>query len=302
MMRLLINLILLSFPMTIQSQSSGNYLLNFEDEYGVENLYIDTISNKNNIWEIGVPTKNKFDSAFSVPNAICTDLNSPYPINDTSSFYIHNTADIGFLQSHSVFLSGRYQIDTDTLSDYGILEFSPDNGTTWINLINDTIYRELNCYWWWPEIPVFTGKSEGWEHFNVWLAGFGSYFDIGSLYDTVIYRFSFISDSLQTMKDGWMLDDLYFEDWAEVINSKTIQSFESNVFPTPASESIFISYTNNSKLVCNLFIYDINGALLLSRNSTDDIIEINISSFIPGTYFYRLTLLNEMSIGKIIKN
>ena len=124
------------------------------------NLSIDSISNSNNIWQIGQPQKNIFDSASSLPNAIVTDLTNPYSINDTSSFIITHVAGMGFWMGHTFDLSFDYFVDTDSLNDYGIIEFSPDNGATWCNLNDNSTY----CFWWNGLNNAFflTGSSNGW--------------------------------------------------------------------------------------------------------------------------------------------
>lgn len=70
---------------------------------------------------------------------------------------------LGFTWPHTVILSGQYFVNSDTLTDFGIIEMSPDNGNTWIDLINDTI----NAYaiQWNVTKPTLTGNSNGWLNF-----------------------------------------------------------------------------------------------------------------------------------------
>ena len=198
-------------------------------------LETDTVSNPDNIWEIGHPDKTIFNSACSEPNVIITDTSNTYPINDTSVFIVKHVSDWsgGFQLHHTVILQGKYQVNCDTLTDFGKIEFSPDNGLTWVDLINDEEYYEMNCYDWWTEKPVLTGNTTAWAEFRVWVAGFGPVFDIQPG-DTVLYKFSFISDAVQTNKDGLMYDDFRFEDYAE-----TIEKMNNNpdliVFPNPTT-------------------------------------------------------------------
>jgi hypothetical protein len=63
--------------------------INFEDwYYGEDRIYIDTISNQDNIWQVGQPNKIIFNTAYSEPNAIITDTSNHYPTNDTSSLLL----------------------------------------------------------------------------------------------------------------------------------------------------------------------------------------------------------------------
>jgi hypothetical protein len=122
-------LVLFSFNQKLIAQP-GSYMINFEDTTSTYDLRIDTISNINNIWEIGEPNKVLFDSAYTKPNAIVTDLQDPYPINDTSNFIITHIAKGGlaYWPYAYVYLDFRYFVDSDSLLDYGMIEFSQDNG------------------------------------------------------------------------------------------------------------------------------------------------------------------------------
>lgn len=194
----------------------GNYDLTFDNENYLNHRTIDSISNPNNIWIIGSPNKNSFVNAYSSPNVIVTDTSKSYPINDTSKFIIRNTAmGYGFEWPHTVWLSGMYYVDTDTLSDFGGIEFSPNNGLTWLDILNDTLIINSNYSWPWArngDRPVLSGNSNGWKSFWVHLAELGHSYNV-EFGDTVLYRFSFLSDSFNSNKDGLMFDDLHFEDF-----------------------------------------------------------------------------------------
>lgn len=299
--RLIVFLIICSN--TVIGQYSGNYSLDFDDQDNLYHLYIDTVANNNNIWEIGNPNKVPFKEAFSSPNAICTDLDAPYRKNDTSTFIINNLADGGFENSHTVILSGRYKMDTDSLKDFGILEFSPDNGTTWVDLLTDTVYKQKNCYEWWSEEPVFTGSVDEWREFHVWLAGFGPEFNIGGwqMNDTVKYRFTFISDSIQTNKAGWILDDLHFEDWVESINNRNFVSFKSTVYPNPTADAVTIRFSNKEHEVFNVSLFRESGALQKSLDTNSELVEIDLNELPSGIYYYRIKHKNKVSTGNIVK-
>lgn len=283
----------------IYGQYDGNYDIDFDDQYGLEYLFIDTISNQENIWQIGSPEKNSFDKAYSAPNAICTDLVNPYPVNDTSIFTLTNIANGGFENNYIAILAGKYKIDSDSLNDFGLIEFSPDNGHTWIDLINDTIYLQKGCYEWWTDKPSFTGKTNGWKDFDVLLAGFGDEFNM-QWPDTVIYRFTFISDSIQTHKSGWILDNLHFEDWWESIIDRSKNSFKSEVYPNPAGNFVTIRFPNEEGKNIKIAVFDNKGALIRSVNTNSEFIEIELNSIQPGIYHYVVYNKNEKSSGDII--
>ena len=61
-------------------------------------------------------------------------------------------------------LQFTYKIDTDQDSDFGKLEFSTDNGQTWIDYLTDTIfnycYNSNNTF-------SFTGSSPEWQYLSL---------------------------------------------------------------------------------------------------------------------------------------
>ncbi len=89
---LLIAIISSSFGQPSDDNLYDTYFLNFDNQHGLQHLTIDTISNPNNIWQIGSLHKTVFTNAYSVPNALVTDTINTYPINDTSTFIITNVA------------------------------------------------------------------------------------------------------------------------------------------------------------------------------------------------------------------
>ncbi|MEO6166739.1 MAG: hypothetical protein ABIO46_00205 [Chitinophagales bacterium] len=130
---------LILFSGSVFAQWQGeNYLLNFEDPFTLSHLKIDSISNPDNIWKVGIPQKNNFNAAYSSPNVIVTALADPYPVNDTSAFIVSTTMTSVSIHEY-MGIRGYYWVDSDTLSDYGKIEVSFDNSSTWINLMEDSI-------------------------------------------------------------------------------------------------------------------------------------------------------------------
>ena len=224
-----------------------DWTINFDNSNYINNLFIDTITNSHNVWAIGIPNKQIFNSAYSPPRAIITDSLNAYPINDTSSYtiyYIENTDGGLYNNCCAVSLTGFYQVNSDTLRDFGKIEFSPNNGITWIDLINDTAYASYIDFGSPPARPILTGNSNGWQYFSIIFPGLGGLFNIQDG-DTILYRFTFISDSIQSNKDGLMFDDLIFNDWAEDISEIKKDNLIS-ISPNPATNELRIYRTNTS--------------------------------------------------------
>ena len=285
-MKKVLSFIGLILALNSYSQYYYDYDINFEDSSQLFRVIIDTLKYPENTCKIGKPQKTIFNSAYSPPNAIVTDLINPYPANDTSVFLIKHVAQQGFVYPHTAILSGYYKIDSDTLNDYGLIEFSPDNGETWIDLINDTIYNQYIM--WNTQKPVLTGRTHEWTYFYVNIAGLGYVFTIND-YDTLLYRFSFISDQQSEEMEGLIYDNLHFEDWWEGISEKSNNQFESICYPVPASTFFNIEFENNHYKDFDLVIINKLGQTVFSKhNITENRICIKINDFTNGIYFYKL--------------
>ena len=282
------------FSVASFSQSSSFYTLDFEDTAALHHLRIDTVSNLNNIWQVGAPQKTIFTNAYSNPNVIVTDTINPYPINDTSSFTIVNVAGDGFTYPHTASLIGEYSVNSDTLTDFGTIEFSPDNGTSWYDIINDTfITNHIYVQQHWISL---TGNSNGWQQFYVNLAPLGPLFNI-QLGDTVLWRFTFISDNIQTNKDGLMFDNLYFEDYVEGIPEIQNDNLIS-ISPNPTSNELRIHKSNVSDSQ-KVQVLNYRGQVLYDNsNFIGDMIDIR--QLPNGIYLLKYAATKYFSVKKFV--
>ena len=275
------------------------FLIDFEDLSTTQHyLTIDSISNPDNSWQIGKPNKSFFTEAYSLPNAIVTDTVNSYPMNDSSSFIITHYANYGFVNAHTAVLNGRYRVDSDSLHDFGKIEFSSDNGISWIDLINDTIYPPPI---WGGEKPVLTGTGN-WTFFSVELAHMGFEFELG---DTVFFRFTFISDEIDNHRDGLMFDDIAFGDAVEGIEHSRMNDFDSKIFPNPSNQIITIEFENSNLYPVLLEVFDDTGRIILQKTGGQQgYFEIDISTFRSSCYLYRIVdhSSNRASYGKFIVN
>lgn len=258
---------------------------------GADTLHIDTVSNPNNCWEIGTPNKATFDSAYNSAKAILTKLNTTYPVNDTSSFIISHQADYALDLFGYMWINAYYKIDSDTLTDCGTVEFSPDNGNTWIDLLQDTTYYQMGLYRWYPYKPVFSGRQPGWQIFDLQINDINHVFNI-HLGDTVLFKFTFISDSVQTFKDGWMFDNIDVNDWWEGIADVNKLNSHLTIFPNPVSSQTIIK----SDIVlknASLDIYDVCGKKVDELNNlSGNTVLYKRHNLSKGIYFIQITEKN----------
>ena len=256
--------IILSLLFAIQTYSQWNWpIITFDDSTYLNYIIIDTVSNINNIWQVGPPDKTNFTQALSLPNAIITDTTQPYPINDTSVFYIRyitapNPGGGGWTGTSLFFY---YKIDTDEDFDFGKIDFSPDNGQLWIDYLNDTLYN--NCYFLFCD-PLFTGTNEEWTYFEI--LNYPDCFNI-SEGDTIWYRFTFISDGIQSEKDGWIIDDIVLNGMYEGIEEPGNGTISLSVYPNPVKECEITFEFDNTEHHRNMEIkcYDLLGDLVHSE-------------------------------------
>ena len=268
-----------------------DYIIDFDSQYSLnDKIIIDTISNPDNIWQIGVPSKTVFDSAYSATHAIVTDTLNSYPAKDTSSFIIKHIRPGNAGGNYSLQLNFWFKMNTDSLTDFGIVEASIDYGLTWINLLTEDI--TYNFQWLEPK-PVLTGNSNGWEHFSLELSMLT--YELGYS-DTLLYKFTFISDSIQTNKDGWMLDDFQLADLWEGIEEYS-NSGLINIYPNPSQGEISIVNSCNLTNDFQVEIFDIKGKKVFF----DEINSNNLKLDLPnGLYLMKLSDNDNIYMKKMI--
>lgn len=297
-MKQLFSLFILLQVFALQAQDDCyNYCLGFEDTMCISHLVIDTSSN--NLWQIGIPDKNIITGGYASETAIVTDTMNPYSVNNHSVFTIWNIATEGDIYGFKTFL-GSYVVQTDSIKDYGLIEFSPDNGVTWIDLVHDTLYS--TSIHWYSNVPVFTGRSSGWKHFEVLLADNSSVFGV-ELGDTLLYRFSFFSDDTFDDMDGIAFDQICFYEFVEGISETRFTPIKSKLFPNPTRESFTIEFDNPDHGSFELAVYNIKAELVFTIDPiTVGRIHLNAGRLQPGMYVYKLTNLEEKerSWGKFI--
>jgi hypothetical protein len=280
-------------------------------------IHIDTSSQ--NIWQIGRPQKNIFDSAYSVPNAIITDTLNVYPTNNYSFFDLYVGDFNHLMYPWNLFFDFWHKYNTDTLKDGGFITVSWDKGVTWANIIHDT----NSAVYVTPSMPIyvptpnlytnsdtlfngefgFSGNSNGWIHTTfAWHE-----LPVKTIQpsDTMILRFNFISDNIQTNKAGWMIDQirLFSVDLGGGVHNLLNQGNQVVISPNPFSESTEITFSKPFKVI-DVEIFDIQGKLVKqAQYSSYSRIQLNGKEFENGIYFLKFRIDNDYVISqKIIVN
>lgn len=276
-------------------------------------IIIDTTGG--NLWSIGKPQKTFFDSAHSTTKAIVTDTISNYPPNDTSSFiYIIRNP---YTQTCITCMEFWHKYDMDSLDDKGIIDASYDGGNSWL-LVSDTSNNPFGFNFMWGgdyhasngnytnHNLVTSGKSDGWIQSSFcWQWYLPVKTDtIIIMPDSLMIRFTFISDSIIKNKEGWMIDDIVTSSGGEQQCSGIKEKlFDSNIsiFPNPFSTQTTL-YSDNLLKNATLTVYNSFGRQVTqsvipsgARNLT--IYRNNLPS---GLYFIRLTEENKIYTDKLV--
>lgn len=255
-------------------------------------------------WQIGIPNKPFFDSAMSKPMAILTDTVKPYSPNTLSRFEL-KIPNLAFINMIFGF-SHKYQ--TDTLTDGGYIEISHDNGVTWKNvMLYDSVYHPIhffteNMYSSTDSLIDgnigFSGKSNNWVHSRIqWIWAF----PIKTIPDTIRLRFNFISDSIQTNKAGWMIDDIHISwAWFNSINEH-FNDDQVKIFPNPSEGILNFDIDEVVPLPMALTIYDLMGNKCYEQQIFSRSEQISFNPTINGIYGYKLSRdLQTLMVGKIM--
>jgi len=216
-------------------------------------IIIDSMSSK--VWQIGSPGKIFFNAPHSGLKAILTDTVNNYPKNDTASFiYVIRNP---YTQTCATRMEFWHKYDMDTLTEKGIIDASYDGGKSWV-IVSDTTGSFWDFGFWWDfdyhavsgesfvHPLTTTGRSDGWvlSRFS-WQWWFPVKSDTIIINpDSLMIRFTFISDTIETDKEGWMIDDIVTT--SENINlcsgiKENNITYQISIFPNPFSQQATLS-------------------------------------------------------------
>jgi hypothetical protein len=290
----LILLVLCLLTVVGHTQEMWYYTMTFDDTTGFSHLTIDSADHPGNSWQIGMPQKTVFNTAFSPQHAMVTDTLNPYPVNDTAYFVVNNPAGTGWSFHDAVAISGQYWVDSDSISDHGTMELSLDNGSTWINLINDPVYASHIL--WESPVPVLTGRSGGWQSFFVNVHGLRDVFGVDDN-DPVLWRFGFISDGIDNVRDGLMYDNLGFYDYAESVPEYGRHDLIA-VFPNPVAGELRVK-RSSANGAAQIRVYNAAGETAM-ENSAFTGEKLDVHNLENGIYLLRFTSGNQYQVQRFV--
>jgi type IX secretion system substrate protein len=274
-------------------------------------LFVDT-TNTNNDWAVGSTSKPFFGSSSSLPNAIMTDTLNPYSSNNLSYFDLTFKAwdNSGF--PYNMYIQFDHKYETDTLIDGGFITTSHDSGQTWQNVIFDS----TSCFW--CTSNGYQINSENLYTSNDTLANGEFGFSGSSEWkttilqwiwmlpvkqqpsDTMIVRFNFLSDGIQTNKDGWIIDNIVIGevDLGSSINELS-NKLEVSLFPNLVS-SFFNYSVKDKESLESLTITNLEGENVFTIKKPKQSNKVNVSQFSSGVYFVKFNSKGKTSVKRIV--
>jgi len=304
LMRKLYTLIIAGFLFTI-STNAQFYQQYFDgaDTNSTNSIIVDLTTDTNSIWQVGSPQKTIFHSAATAPNAIITDTVNFYPVNDTSSFY-YRLVNPTWMSWGIFALQWMQKIDYDYDHDGGMIEYSIDAGTNWTNVFNDPYvysfygFDSLNVDTMSGTNYGFSGTDTTWR--NIWLCFDMSFF---SVFDTIDFKFTSISDSVNNNKEGWMIDNMMAQiTFVHTVKSEKMDDY-LKIFPTPTNGIIYIEAEkqNGFHIIEWMELTDIQGRVVKKYGKSPTKFNIDISDLPDGNYYLRIkTNLQEKTLPVIL--
>jgi len=293
------------------SQDTNCHLLN-DCDFTNECAFISINKNDtNNIWQIG--TTAKFIDTASLKNkSIITDTVNPYKIKCNSYFEVSIPDSFPIWSSVNIRFHHKFQ--TDSLLDGGYIMVSYDYKKKWENIIfshypNDYEYgingHTNNLYSIDDTLndgtPAFTGQQDWiWSKIEWWSTMACKCKGILTP-DTIYLRFYFKSDSIQTNKKGWIIDEFkteYCDRDVGIIEMN--DDIKIKISPNPTNGKVLISLKNaNEKYT--LEILNTFGQIIINKKITNNVEAVDLSSQPVGIYFVKLQSSNNTVVKKIIK-
>ncbi|MFA9391206.1 MAG: T9SS type A sorting domain-containing protein [Prolixibacteraceae bacterium] len=301
---------------------SQDAIIDFENNrlwHGDEINWLDIEDSAENIWQIGTPQKSKFASAYSLPNVIITDTVEPYTANNNSAFVVKIP-----IYDPEIFYGFSFNFDhkcqTDKNKDGGYIEISYDYGTTWTNIVYDTLYcnriepcvGDKDClegysfvYGYTIDdtikggIPAFSGSIPDWVN-----PGYEHNFNKNFICpDSLFLKFSFKSDEIQDTLDGWMIDNLatYIHLGPIGIDEKTSNEYPF-IYPNPITANSVLKLNNSIVKSSRIEIISLCGEKIYSEIFNNNEFNIGKLNLKNGIYYCRILNSNTSYVLKFIVN
>ena len=246
-------------------------------------------------WQVGIPAKPIFTSAYSEPNALVTDTLLPHAASTTCYAEFSTTVDDeGYWGK---WLSFRHRMDMDTLQSFGWVEIQAPFDAFWTRagewnggflymteFVGDGLMTDTGV--------VFTGSNTEWTEVAMSLdcltVMFEEHTDRGGGSPVPRYRFVFRGDANANARDGWMIDDV------RVASRVCIGGVEENsaeglsIYPVPASDHITLNWGSSREGPVTFDVVNARGSVVRRAMVLSSVNQqLDIHDLVPGVYTVR---------------
>ena len=283
-------LLLFVLSLFLQQASAQTYYQYFDGaDTLTTSIIVNILPDSNHVWQIGRPQKIIFNSAATLPNAIVTDTINHYPVNDTSSFIVSTRP---YWTPYIYAYQWKQKLDLDKKHDGAIVEFSVDSGATWQNAFHNA--HVYNFYGFDPAnadtLPsgqyAFTGTDTAWR--DIWLCIGGP---TSVTTDSMLIRFTLITDSIDSNKEGWLIDNMMAHPtWIHTATKMLKEIDHISVYPTITSGAVTISTKKQYKLkeIQRMELFDAGGKMLQEYSDHSLNQTIDLSGYADGIYILKI--------------
>ena len=290
---------LLLFGSLLYSQLEPSFIINFD----TGSVYFDLISDTQHIWQVGPPQKTILNTASSAPNVLITDTILEYSnnVNSYTEVLVPNAC-------WGINMSFKYKIDSEKNKDGIKIEMSFDHNR-WFNIayrdsfpytiFNNSLINNYDTLY--TLEPGITGSDTVWHNFDLNAvyyypvrktdATFGDF-------DSIWFRFTFLSDSINT-GEGFMMDDFKVE-YSCGGNVTDLENNSISFYPIPVSSILHID--NKSNEYYSAKIYDSESKFIKSFILNYTSLDIDVEAYSKGIYIIQFCDKNsKMTYKKFIK-
>ncbi len=279
------------------------------------------------LWSVGIVNKGEWDTTFLKPNhrpySLATDTINPYPINQHAVFEIDVQKPDWAIEENNCWSYFVFQMDfacnTDTLKDGMYIEISFDGGEHFVNALDmDAVLNTNNA----PDniLNIAAAQSSFVQDNILGYSGivredYGGNnmetFEIDLEWNNehgfevkhAKIRVHFVSDSIDTQKNGIIINDL----WIQVddfcfsnVNQTRLENTFTYAFPNPVQSKSKIVFPNPKHKTATVYIYSPLGKLVNTINTQNDCININANTYSKGVYTFKVHCNNHINSGKFV--
>jgi len=233
------------------------------------------------LWQIGYSNKTILNDTHL---SIMTDTLNNYPINSNASFQLKLPAGIS-----QMLLSAQYKTNSDTLTDFCKIEISLDDGNNWFS--PDSLNPDAANN---PYKTIFSGNSQG---TLLYYCNYPQPGIVPGLCDTIRFKFTFVSDSIETNKEGIQFWNLSMYNWWDGVEENPNNKLLT-IYPNPVADKLSVYFYHPKTTPAFYQISDISGKIIREEKITADLFSISTDNITPGTYILTIFDTNNQKHSK----